>query len=189
MHDEHIAVHLGRDYRDVANASTLLWRLEQEGVAVGCRWERLAQLASERIGDHGLAFADAHYALALSGAQQLAAAEGFVRSMRTAATTRQGLYASVAAEIGVPLAEGIVALGSGLPMTAVEKRLPIAPAFVRLGGSHAQRDIFRQVLIEAALQCDEPLARVLLDHCLSVRPGNRYARQQLSRLRNTSVAA
>ena len=81
----------------------MLWRLEQEGITVGKRWQRLAELAHERIGDHGLAFADAHYALAPASSGDLNGATRFVASMRAAAATRTGFDAEVFAEVGVPL--------------------------------------------------------------------------------------
>lgn len=189
LHDERIVGHCGRDYRDVANASTLLWRLEREGMSVGTRWQRLAELARERIGDHGLAFADAHYALALISAGELSNAERFVTSLQLSAAERHGFYADVARDVGVPLAQGIVALGAGSPAAAVDKLLPIAPSFQRLGGSNAQRDIFQQVLIEAALRSDQQLARELLEQRLTLRPGNRYARARRRSLRAPNVAA
>lgn len=126
LHGERIAVHLGRDYRDVANASTLLWRLEREGDGRG---HELAALAREGIGEHGLAFADVHYALALSGAGELAAAQCFVTSMRAAAAERAGHYGRAA-----------LALAAGQARTAGEKLAPLAASFLRLGGSNAQRD-------------------------------------------------
>lgn len=189
LHDERIAVHLGRDYRDVANAATLLWRLEHEGMAVGDRWQRLAELARERIGDHGLAFADAHYALALASSGDLSSAARFVASMREAAAARTGFYAQVLAEVGVPLAEGIVSLAAGSARSALERMLPVSRSLIRLGGSHAQRDIFAQILIEAAVRSDRVLARRLLDQRLSHRPDNRYARSLLVRARTTRAAA
>jgi hypothetical protein len=189
LHDQHIIVHCGRDYRDVANASTLLWRLEREGLNLGTRWQRLAELARERIGDHGLAFADAHYALALTSAGELSDAQRFVTSMQLTAEQHHGFYANVARDIGVPLVQAILALGAGSGAAAVAKLMPIAQNFQRLGGSNAQRDIFNHVLIEAALQSDHQLARELLEQRLSLRPNNRYAREHLRSVRASSVAA
>lgn len=183
LHDERIAVHLGRDYRDLANASTLLWRLQCEGIDVGTRFQRLAELARERSGDHGLAFADAHHVLALCGAGELEQASRFVASMQAAASERSGLYARVAGEVGVPLAHAIVALAAGNPGAAVARLQPVAASLLRLGGSNAQRDIFAQLLIEAALRSDDvALASALLDQRLTSRPRNRYAAVRRSRL-------
>jgi hypothetical protein len=183
LHDARIAIHLGRDYRDVANSVTLLWRLECEGLDVGDRFEQLAELAHARLGDHGLAFADVHYVLALTSAGDLPGAERFVASMRHTAHTRRGLYAEVAAGVGVPLAEGILAFASGRPDAALSAMLPVTRTSARLGGSRAQRDSFTQIMIEAALHGSRPrLARSLLEQRLQERPNNGFARDRLRRL-------
>ncbi len=56
------------DFRDLANAASLLQRLELDGITVGDRWEELARLAEARVDDRRLVFADLHYMLALLGA-------------------------------------------------------------------------------------------------------------------------
>lgn len=180
LYDARIAVHLGRDYRDVANCATLLWRLSREGFEVGDRWRRLGELARARIGDHGLAFADLHYVLALAGAGDLPAAQQFVASMCAAAGQRTGLYARVAGTIGVPLARGILALACGDADGALAAMLPVSCGTAQLGGSRAQRDVFALLLIDAALQSSHPaLARGLLEQRLADRPGNALARRWL----------
>ncbi|MGH7006359.1 MAG: tetratricopeptide repeat protein, partial [Alphaproteobacteria bacterium] len=69
------------DVLDLSNAISMLWRLEDEGVAVGPRWEELADIAERRAKDHVLAFADAHFVMALAGAGRLDKAAAMVKSM------------------------------------------------------------------------------------------------------------
>ena len=181
LYDTRIAVHLGRDYRDVCNASTLLVRLQQEGCAVGDRWERLSELARERMGDHGLGFADAHYVLSLAGSGDTATAARYVESMR--GNLPPGYYGNVTEQIGVPLSQGIVALFQQRPTAALQALLPLRRSLLRLGGSNAQRDIFAVLLIEAALAADRPhLAHSLLNERLRQRPNNRWALSRCERL-------
>lgn len=181
LHDARIAGHLGRDYRDTCNAATLLWRVQNDGFDVGNRWVKLAELSRARIGDHGSAFADAHYALSLAAAGDIPGAREFVRSMRAAATARIDHAAIVMRSVGVPLANAIVALHAGLASDAAEGLVAIEGELTRIGGSHAQRDVFALLTIEAALRsgdCD--LATRLLERRLATRPSNRFA---LSRMR------
>ena len=190
LYDAKIAVHVGRDYRDVCNGSSLLWRLEQEGCAVGDRWERLAELARARLGDHSLGFADAHYVLALAAAGDLGAAARFVTSMRTQAREHDDFNARVTAEVAVPVSEGIVALAARRSVEAARTLLPVSGACLRLGGSNAQRDIFALLLLEAALQGDQTqLARSLLASRLSARPHNGWAHKRLDRLKRNRLRA
>jgi hypothetical protein len=66
LYDAQIRADRSDDYRDIANATSLLMRLELEGVAVGARWDELAQLSENRVEDGCLVFADLHYMLARS---------------------------------------------------------------------------------------------------------------------------
>jgi tetratricopeptide (TPR) repeat protein len=183
LYDSRIAVYLGRDYRDVCNASSLLWRLEQEGLAVGDRWERLAELARARLGDHTLGFADTHYVLALAAAGDLAGAARFVASMRDQVRERDDFNARVSAEVAVPVSEGIVAFVERRSSDAARALLPVSRACLRLGGSNAQRDLVALLLLETALQGDQTqLARSLLAQRLAARPGNGWAKKRLERV-------
>ncbi len=53
-------------YVDLQNAASMLWRLEQLGVAVGDRWQELADKAEARIGDAGHFLLVPHLMLALA---------------------------------------------------------------------------------------------------------------------------
>lgn len=187
LHDTRIAGYLGRDYRDACNAAALLYHVSNEGIDVGDRWQKLATLARERVGDHGSAFADAHYALSLAAAGDVPGAQAFVRSMRDAANLRRSDYAAgVVGGVGVPLASGIVALYAGRAREAARGLAAIAGEVAAVGGSHAQRDVFACLTIEAAVRAgDRDLATRLLERRLSSRPLNRFAR---TRLRIMSLA-
>jgi len=183
LYDREIAVYPARDYRDMANCTSLLYRLEREGVDVGKRWEPLAVAAAARIGDHASPFADTHYALALAGARRLDAARELVESMRAACADRTGLDARVGREVGVPAAEAIVHLLAGDPGRAVERLEPVAGEIVRLGGSNAQRELFERVLLDAALDAGKAAtAGALIDATLAVRPRCAWALDARARL-------
>jgi tetratricopeptide (TPR) repeat protein len=152
LYDSEIAPPLGRDYRDLANCASLLYRLTRAGVDVGQRWQALADLAEQRLGDHQLSFADAHYVLALLGAGRAQHAQAFVASMREASAARIDHDGSVARQLGLPLCEGLVALYREQPARAAQLLSPLAPCMLRLGGSHAQRALFELFITEAALQ-------------------------------------
>jgi len=112
------------------------------------RWARYAALARARLGDHGSAFADLHYVLALAGAGELDRAREFVRSM--ARREGDGFDATVLREVGLPLACAVVDLFEGRARAAaIALDRPFAET-LRIGGSHAQRRLL-DWLREAAL--------------------------------------
>lgn len=183
LYDREIRAERTDDFRDIANAASLLMRLELDGHAVGDRWDELADKAEARLADRSLVFADLHYLLALAGAGRGEAAHRLARSI---ATGRAG-YASqdlVADKVGGQLAEGIVHFAEGRAESAYRHLRKVACRTPALGGSDAQRDIFQQIMLEAAIRAgDEEGAGSLLAERLAERGGrNRFASERLGRL-------
>ncbi|KAF0231370.1 MAG: hypothetical protein FD175_671 [Beijerinckiaceae bacterium] len=170
------------DFRDIANGASLLMRLELDGHAVGTRWEELADKAEARLDDRSLVFADLHYMLALLGAGRMHSAARLARSMASAPA---GLSSQtlVAERTGRDIAEGLVRFARGDMGRATESLLAARRQRSIMGGSDAQRDVFEQVLIEAALRAgEENVARTLLGERLAGRGSNRFAEERLARL-------
>jgi tetratricopeptide (TPR) repeat protein len=137
------------DYRDLANAASLLVRLELEGVPVGRRWDELADVAERRTSDACLAFADLHYMLALSGGERGEAASRLMARM--SAPIAGGCEASrLMAQPGARIAAGLLSFASGDYPTAAIRLRDACGDLQRIGGSHAQRDVFVRLAIEAA---------------------------------------
>ena len=129
----------------MANAVSLLWRLEEHGVAVGNRWDELREIALRRRRDTTLAFAALHNLLALVATGEIDAAWDLVaragRSVPRADETDQALVmdASRSTSRGI-----IVDLALHRAPSGDFARLVVAAA--RIGGSHAQRDVFVRTL-------------------------------------------
>ncbi len=152
LFDRDIAALPCEDVRDFANAASLLWRLEAQGVAVGAaRWDALADLAARRATQPGLAFIDLHHVLALGAAGRHGALAAKLEAMRHRAATQVDSQARVLALVGLPAAHAIALLQDD-PAEAVALLLPLRHRLRALGGSDAQRDLFERMLIEAALR-------------------------------------
>ena len=175
------------DYRDLANAASLLARLEGEGVSAGGRWARLADLAERRIGEAHSAFASAHDLLALVGAGRARSVEDMLSSLRFAVRRRAGTgggraQAAALAEAGLPLAEALAARARGDHGAAVAAFLRARHALPRLGGSHAQRDVFWRLAVESALLARRfDQARLLLAERARLYPNSRWAEERARR--------
>jgi hypothetical protein len=171
------------DFRDIANGASLLARLELDGHDVGERWDELADKAEARLDDRSLIFADLHYMLALLGAGRMKPASRLARSIgaEPARTSAQNL---VAERAGRQIAEGLAAFAAGDMDVALERLLASRRQRALIGGSDAQRDVFEQVLIEAALRKGEDrVAHALLSERLGERSGhNHFAEVRLARL-------
>lgn len=177
LYDERVRVDKTDDFRDIANATLLLERLELEGANVGLRWEELAAIAERRIADHSLVFASLHYALALVGAGRSDAARQIATSL--AEGVAAGDQKRVAKEIGAPAAEALIAFGESLYSEATRKLLAVRPKLRRIGGSNAQRDLFDQLLIDACLRDGASReAAFLVSERLVVRGANHFAAER-----------
>lgn len=180
LYDRRIRAEQTEEYLDIVNATALLWRLEDEGVDVGTRWDELAEKSERRKDDRLLAFVDAHFMMALAAGGRDAAAQGMLRSMAAAPA---GTEAPIYKEIGAPVCEAIVAYRAGDYGRAADLLLPVRYGIRRLGGSHAQRDVFARMLIESATRAGRlPLARALLAERAANRPDNRWTARRLAQV-------
>jgi tetratricopeptide (TPR) repeat protein len=181
-YDTKVRADLSEEYLDISNAVALLWRLQQRGVEVGARWDELADKAVTLGRGHMLIFADAHYIMALAAKGRTAEAKALLDSLARfaggAGSKEGGTEEEVARDIGLPLGEAILAHAAGRYGEAVETLLPHRPALKRLGGSHAQRDLFEQLLIDAAVKAGTaPVARALLSERAETRRANAWNRE------------
>jgi len=173
VYDTHVVPGERRVSTDMMNAPSLLARLEFAGADVGDRWEPLAEWSAGWADDHVLAFTDAHTMIPLARTERHQAAEAFIASLERFAKTANNDAAQRVEPFILPLAKGIRALYSGKPAQTVELLAPIRHGLQPIGGSWAQRDIFHQLLLEAAIQAGNwPLARSMASERIALRPEN-----------------
>ena len=190
LYDREVRAESTDEYLDVANAVSLLCRLEQADVNVGARWNELASRAASHVDDHALVFVDMHYLMALAAAGDRSAVREFLASCDQFAATGKGTEAEVMADVGLPLAQAVVAHRAGDYGAVVEGLLPVRRRVKRIGASHAQRDLFDQLLIDATVRGRRYAeARVLLAERLAARPNNRWALRQQRSIQFTSAPA
>lgn len=151
LYDTQIRSERTDDYRDISNAASLLSRLEIEGVDVGQRWEELADLSETRATDGCLAFADLHYLLSLIGGERDKAAAKLVAGMAAARPT-ESESKKIISHPGLKTAQGLQAFAAGEYSIAWLHLQHAQADLSQIGGSHAQRDVFARITIEAALR-------------------------------------
>ncbi len=152
LYDTRVRAERTDDYRDIANGASMLARLEIEGVDVGDRWEELAALAAGRVEDAAVVFADLHYLLALNAADRGTEADRLVARLAEDARRSDHDMHEVAAVAGHPAAVGLVAFRAGQYDRAFEVLRSARGPLQAVGGSHAQRDIFSRLMIEAGIR-------------------------------------
>ncbi|MEO1549253.1 MAG: tetratricopeptide repeat protein [Pseudomonadota bacterium] len=152
LYDTEIRADQTDDYRDISNAASLLSRLEVEGVNVGTRWEELARLSEGRTGDGCVVFADLHYMLALIGGGRAQAQKTLLSRMARDADRRETELDLITRHPGLSAAAGLEAFGEGAYAKAFLNLNAARNDLSTIGGSHAQRDVFERLTIEAGLR-------------------------------------
>jgi hypothetical protein len=170
-YDERIITSNTEFFLDIQNGASLLKRLELQGVNVGKRWDGLVEYAEKQIDDHVLSFTDLHSCMALAATKKFDVLERYLESLKAFARTENNYSASITKDIVIPMCEGIIALEQGSFGLAQDLLWPLRDTWSPIGGSHAQRDVFTQILIDAAIGAKRfDRAQTLLSQRLTLRP-------------------
>ena len=136
-----------------------------------------------RMVDHVMAFTDSHFMLALTGAGRVEAARGYLASLKKFARSGGNDAARVTQDVVVPLCEGLLAYAQGNDDEAADILYAMRHCHTPLGASHAQRDVFQQITIDAVTRAGQSeRARQLLEDRQTQRPGGEWARTRLESL-------
>jgi hypothetical protein len=141
-------------FNDLQNATAVLWRLEQLGLDAGGRWDELADKAEARIGDTAYLLLPPHLMLALAATGRDEAASRFLAALRDQAADPNRWDAAAIRDVVMPVCEAGLAHRRGQHGLVVSLLQPRLDRIRLLGGSNAQRDLFRQILIDSALKAD-----------------------------------
>ena len=178
-YDKYVAPKLQQDsLLDLVDAAALLWRLELAGAGVGDRWGPVAEQWLTHADDHVLVFNDLHIALAVSRAGIPGAVERLLSSMDAYVADGAGDNREFTRDVGRTLIDAVIAFAAGDYQRTIDLTLPVRYKIIRIGGSHAQRDLVTQTLIVAAERAgDRRLAQALLAERVAVRPTGRVQRE------------
>ncbi len=140
--------------QDQVNAVSLLARLELGGIDVAERWDELAGYLEARAGDVVQPFLSVQYlyGLARAGRPQ---ADALLNAIARAAEAPERQDRAVWRHVALPLARGLVAHARGDFIEALEQIGEAMPRLLRLGGSHAQRDLFELILLDAQVRAGD----------------------------------
>jgi tetratricopeptide (TPR) repeat protein len=132
-------------YLDVCNAAALLWRLEMHGLNVGDRWQALREFSTRRIQDDELVFSTLHYLMTPAVLKDEKLTNEAIDHFQ-AWSQEQTTQGAVCRKVGLPLAQTIVELGQGKFKEATTRLSSIKDDIYLIGGSHAQRHLFDDLL-------------------------------------------
>jgi Tfp pilus assembly protein PilF len=162
----------------IADCASLLWRLAAYGHnAPEALWDDAAAYASQKFPKSSLPFVDVHMALLAAATRNGAALEE-----RLAVIERRLADGKLAAGPVVPsIFRAMNAFAAQDYAACVRHLEPVLDEVVRIGGSHAQREIVEDTFIVALIRSGElPRARAMLDRRLHRRPSPRDARWRVA---------
>jgi hypothetical protein len=157
----------------LADSASLLWRCELYGAGAQSSWDEVRELAARSFPRSGVTFADVHAGLAYAASGDQESLDRLLGELRERAATGK----LAAGEAVIELVEGVAAFADGDFEKAVRLLDPIAGQVIRIGGSHAQREVFEDTLLEAYLRTGRnEQATNLLRERLERRPSPRDVR-------------
>jgi hypothetical protein len=178
--------------QDQVGAVSLLARLEWAGVDVGDRWQDLADHLTPRVSDQVQPFLDLQYLYGLARAGR-PEAELLLTRIEDHAPQAQPASREAWQRVAVPAAHGLLLHARGLARPSAARWAEAAealgsavPQLARIGGSHAQRDLFEQLWVDALQRAGNAAAVLnLLQPLANAAPTSRRLAQ---RLREVSTA-
>lgn len=158
----------------VSDCAAFLWRLDAYGHGAPRElWGEVTDYAATVFPHPGFAFVDAHLALIAAAQGDQAAIDRRVAALE--GRMAEGLFP--AGPVGPAICAGALAFAQGDYGRCAGVLEPVAHEVVRIGGSHAQREVIEDTLLIAWLRSGEVAkARTLLDQRLHRRPSSRDER-------------
>jgi tetratricopeptide (TPR) repeat protein len=156
---------VAKDYsQDQIGAVSLLARCEIAGIDVGPRWRELGGHLVSRAHDTVQPFLTLQYLYGLARAG-LAEADVLLESVRRRARAAPDFSREVWRDVALPGCEGLYCHARGDFPAAWSHLATCVPRMAEAGGSHAQRDLFEQILLDAALKSGRSaVAQRMLEH-------------------------
>jgi hypothetical protein len=158
----------------VTDGASLLWRLQAYGHDVPKDiWYDAAAHAERSFPKAGVPFADMHMALVAAATGNHAGLAQRIADLEK----RLGDGKLAPGPVVPAICRATLAFAGGDYKACARILEPVAAEVVRIGGSHAQREIVEDTLLVAFIKGGEPAkARELLDRRLHRRPSARDAR-------------
>lgn len=181
VYDRHVWG-VAKEYsQDQIGAGSLLARFELAGIDVGDRWQDLAGRLALRLDDHVLPFLDLQYLYGLARASRPEAG-ALLRNIEDFAPSAPPSTRMAWQRVCVPAAQALLAHARSDFAAAIDGLGLALPRLMEIGGSHAQRDLFEQVYLDALIRSGSEAtlasAQGILQQHLNQQPESLRLRRQ-----------
>ena len=169
----------------VMDGTALLWRFGLFDCPEGpLSWRPLADLASQ-VSRPGFVFGEIHAALAYASCRD----EGALAKLTDSLTALAAKGHAVAGTVALPLIRGAAAFAAGDYAAALAHIEPVDGQIHRMGGSHAQWEIFEETMVVCHLKLNQPAAATTLLRRRLQRRSSPRDRQWLDQARSLAASA
>ncbi len=151
-------------FLDIQNSASLLWRLDTAGLDVADRWHALADVVKPRVDDITSPFTSAHFALVLAATKDDAACKQLLSAMQTYVADNQHAELAISVKAAIPAAKAAMLHREGKHNEVIATLLTTMGQLEKMGGSHAQQDVFYQLLFDSARQTGDTALADKLHH-------------------------
>lgn len=148
---------------DLHDAASMVYRMElidlfdkispehpsRSAASKNSRWSGVYEICKPHKRDHLLGFNDAHFMMSFLGMDDLKTAQELIESIDETPSLIEGQ------NVVKPLLKAMYEFKVGAYATCVNLLEPIRFEIIKIGGSHAQRDVFEQLLLVSALKSDK----------------------------------
>ena len=135
---------------DIQNVASMLLRLELRGVDVGDHWLVLSDICANRVHNHANAFSNLHDMMVLAATGQFQKADELLQSLEEFIEPGKGNLVTSYRVAGIAACRAALAHRRKEYRRVIDVLSPVRHDLSLLGGSHAQRDLLYQVLVDAS---------------------------------------
>uniref|UniRef100_A0A672ZXM9 Tetratricopeptide repeat protein 38 n=1 Tax=Sphaeramia orbicularis TaxID=375764 RepID=A0A672ZXM9_9TELE len=156
------------------------------GVCVKDHWRELLQVTQPHTDDHVTLFNDLHFLMVSLGAKDAGTSRSLLDGLQELAKEPGDNHQhQLAKTLGVPMCQAMMEYDQGNYSQTVDLLHPLRYRIVDAGGSDAQRDLFNQLLIHAAMKSEnkhhQKLGRCLLVERDAMRPDSPLTERLMQR--------
>lgn len=131
----------------MTDGTALLWRMRLDGAATALPWRALADIAAG-VSRPGYLFGEVHAALAYAACSDTAALGRMMDGLRDLDAKGN----PIAGRVVLPLVQGTAAFAAGQHAAALAHFEPVEREIHRIGGSHAQWELFEETMVVCYLE-------------------------------------
>ena len=173
---------------DMVDLVSMLFRLKLDYCQVSLqeRWYKIKETFKKRSENHGYVLNDAHVFMALSESGDERSKDLFTTSLKSylgennldnSKVNPKSFLKTINRNLGEKVFDSIAYFNEGDFSKVVQLLYPIRYEIIKIGGSNAQRDMFHQMLIQAALRSsnerDNAIGIRMINERLAIRPNSK----------------